>query len=159
MDRRSLLIGMTGAAPGGALSFPAPAIAQGIRQLKMVTDWPDGTPGLHANAVRFAETIGIATGGRIKIEVFPAGALVRPFETFDAVSAGVADMYHTYEGYFEKKSPAFQFFAAMPFGFTADELFAWVQYGGGQELWDALSSQFNIKSLPCGNTGCQMGGR
>src|SRR5258708_32477589 len=46
----------------------------------------------------------------------------------------------------------------MPFGFTADELFAWVQYGGGQELWDALSGQFNIKSLPCGNTGSQMGG-
>jgi len=46
----------------------------------------------------------------------------------------------------------------MPFGFTADELFAWVQYGGGQELWDALSGQFNIKSLLCTSTGCQMGG-
>jgi TRAP-type mannitol/chloroaromatic compound transport system substrate-binding protein len=33
-----------------------------------------------------------------------------------------------------------------------------VQYGGGQELWDALSGQFNVKSLLCGNTGCQMGG-
>ena len=140
------------------MSFPAPAIAQGIRQLKMVTDWPEDMPGLHTSAVRFAQTIGAATGGRIKIEVFPAGALVRPFETFDAVGAGVADMYHSYEGYFEKKSPAFQFFAAMPFGFTADELFAWVQYGGGQELWDALSGQFNIKPLLCTNTGCQMGG-
>jgi TRAP-type mannitol/chloroaromatic compound transport system substrate-binding protein len=46
----------------------------------------------------------------------------------------------------------------MPFGFTADELFAWVKYGGGQELWDALSSQFNIKSFLCTSTGCQMGG-
>jgi hypothetical protein len=52
----------------------------------------------------------------------------------------------------------FQFFAAIPFGLTADELFEWVQYGGGQELWDALSGQFNIKSLLCANTGCQMGG-
>jgi TRAP-type mannitol/chloroaromatic compound transport system substrate-binding protein len=158
MRRRDILTGAGSVATSAALSFPAPAIAQGLRQLKMVTDWPDGTPGLHANAVRFAETIGAATGGRIKIEVFPAGALVRPFETFDAVGAGVADMYHTYEGYFEAKSRAFQFFAAMPFGFTADELFAWVQYGGGQQLWDALSGQFNIKSLACGNTGCQMGG-
>ena len=58
----------------------------------------------------------------------------------------------------EKKSPAFHFFGAIPFGFTADELFAWVQYGGGQELWDALSGQFNIKPLLCPNTGCQMGG-
>jgi TRAP-type mannitol/chloroaromatic compound transport system substrate-binding protein len=80
-------------------------------------------------------------------ERFPAGAHMRPFETFDAVGAGVADMYHSFEGYFEKKSPAFHFFSVTPFGLTADELFAWVQYGGGQELWDALSNQFNIKSL------------
>jgi TRAP-type mannitol/chloroaromatic compound transport system substrate-binding protein len=158
MRRRDILAGAGSLATGAILSFPAPAIAQGIRQLTMVTDWPDGTPGFHASAVRFAQTIGAATGGRIKIEVFPAGALVRPFETFDAVGAGVADMYHSFEGYFEKKSPAFNFFAAIPFGFTADELFAWVQYGGGQELWDALSGQFNIKSLLCLNTGTQMGG-
>ena len=67
-------------------------------------------------------------------------------------------MYHSAENYWEKKSPAFSFFAAMPFGFTGDELFAWVQYGGGQELWDALSGQFNVKSLLCTNSGCQMGG-
>jgi TRAP-type mannitol/chloroaromatic compound transport system substrate-binding protein len=145
-------------AAGAAVTFPAPAVAQGIRQLKMVTDWPDTTPGIHAMAVRFAQTIGDVTGGRIKIEVFPAGALVRPFETFDAVGAGVADMYHSYEAYFEKKSPAFNFFASIPFGFTADELFAWIHYGGGQELWDALSGQFNVKSLLCSSTGSQMGG-
>jgi TRAP-type mannitol/chloroaromatic compound transport system substrate-binding protein len=105
-----------------------------------------------------AQRIGAATGGRIKIEVFPAGTFVRPFETFDAVGAGVADMYHSAEYYWEKKSAAFNFFAAVPFGFTANELFAWVQHGGGQELWDALSGQFNIKPLLCCNTGTQMGG-
>src|SRR5262245_13031396 len=66
-----------------------------------------------------------------------------------AVSAGVADMYHSYDGYFLKNSPALNFYCGVPFGFTADELFAWVQYGGGQELWDALSGQFNIKPLLC----------
>jgi TRAP-type mannitol/chloroaromatic compound transport system substrate-binding protein len=81
-----------------------------------------------------------------------------PFETFDAVGTGVADMYHASDYYWEKKSPAFNFFAAVPFGFTANELFAWVQYGGGQALWDALSGQFNIKPLLCLNTGTQMGG-
>jgi TRAP-type mannitol/chloroaromatic compound transport system substrate-binding protein len=115
-----------------ALSFPAPAIAQGIRQLKMVTDWPQSLPGLQASAVRFAETIGAASGGRINVEVFPAGTLVRPFETFDAVGAGVADMYQTYEGYFEKKSQTLHFFTALPFGLTPTELFAWVRYGGGK---------------------------
>jgi TRAP-type mannitol/chloroaromatic compound transport system substrate-binding protein len=158
MRRRDILTGAGLLATGVSATFPAPAIAQGIRQLKMVTDWPEGTPGLHTSAVRFAQTVGVATGGRMKVEVFPAGALVRPFETFDAVGAGVADMYHSFEGYFEKRSPAFHFFSAVPFGFTADELLAWVGYGGGQELWDALSAQFNIKSLLCTSTGCQMGG-
>src|SRR6266446_7847530 len=103
MRRRDILAGAGSLAAGASLSFPAPAIAQPIRQLKMVTDWPEDLPGLQPSAIRFAQTIGAATGGRIKIEVFPAGALVRPFETFDAVGAGVADIYHTYIGYFEKK--------------------------------------------------------
>jgi TRAP-type mannitol/chloroaromatic compound transport system substrate-binding protein len=158
MRRRDLLTGAGSLATGTTLSLPAPVIAQGTRQLKMVTDWPEGTPGLQTSAIRFAHTIGIATGGRIRIEVYPSGALVRPFETFDAVAAGVADIYHSDEYYFEKKSAAFNFFSAVPFGFTADELFAWIKYGGGQELWDTLSGQFNIKPLLCLNTGTQMGG-
>jgi len=158
MRRRDALAGAGSLATGAALNFPAPAIAQGIRQLKMVTDWPEGSPGTYSNAVRLAQTVADATGGRIKIEVFPAGTLVRPFETFDAVGAGVADMYHSAEYYWEKKSPAFNFFAAIPFGFTAEELFAWVKYGGGQELWDDLSGQFNIKPLFCAGLGTQMGG-
>jgi TRAP-type mannitol/chloroaromatic compound transport system substrate-binding protein len=156
MKRRDILAGAGSAA--ATLGFHLPAIAQGVRQLKMVTDWPEGTPGLHSSAVRFAQTIDITTGGRIKIEVLPAGTFVRSFETFDAVGAGIADMYHSIDYYFEKKSPAFNFFSSVPFGFTADERFAWVDYGGGQELWDALSGQFNIKPLLCLNTGTQMGG-
>jgi TRAP-type mannitol/chloroaromatic compound transport system substrate-binding protein len=158
MRRRDILAGAGSLAAGATLSFPAPAIAQGLRQLKLVTDWPQGSPGLQSSAERLAQRIGTASNGRINIEVFPAGTLVRPFETFDAVGAGVADMYHSSEYYWEKKSPAFNFFAAVPFGFTANELFAWVQYGGGQELWDALSGQFNIKPLLSLNTGTQMGG-
>jgi TRAP-type mannitol/chloroaromatic compound transport system substrate-binding protein len=152
MRRRDVL------ACAATLAFPAPAITQGIRELKMVTDWPEGSPGLHTGSVRLAYAIGMATEGRLKIGVFPSGTLVRPFETFDAVSAGLADMYHSDEYYFEKKSPALNFFSTVPFGFTADELFAWVHYGGGQELWDTLSGHFNVKALLCLNTGTQMGG-
>jgi TRAP-type mannitol/chloroaromatic compound transport system substrate-binding protein len=158
MRRRDILAGAGSLATGATLSFPAPAIAQGTRQLKMVTDWPAGSPGLQSSAARLAQRIVAATGGRINIEVFPAGKLVDPLETFDAVGAGVADLYHSADYYWEKKSPAFNFFAAVPFGFTAAELFAWVEYGGGQELWDALSAQFNIKPFLCCNTGTQMGG-
>jgi len=149
MRRRDILAGAGSLATGAAFSFPAPAIAQGLRQLKMVTAWPAGSPGLQSSAERLAQRISTASDGRINIRVFPAGAFVGPFETFDAVGTGVADMYHASDYYWEKKSPAFNFFAAVPFGFTANELFAWVQYGGGQELWDALSGQFNIKPLLC----------
>src|SRR5437016_2258599 len=149
MRRRDLLAGGGLLAANASATMAAPAIAQGIRQLKMVTDWPEGTPGLHTSAIRFAQTVADTTGNRIRIEVFPAGALVRPFETFDAVGAGIADMYHSIDYYFEDKSLAFNFFSAIPFGFTADELFAWVKFGGGQELWDELSGEFNIKPLLC----------
>jgi TRAP-type mannitol/chloroaromatic compound transport system substrate-binding protein len=158
MRRRDVLAGAGSIAAGATLGFPAPAIAQGLRQLTMVTDWPENLPGLFPSAARLAQTIGDATGGRITIEAFPSGALVRPFETFDAVQAGVADMYHSFEGYFEGKSLAFNFYSGVPFGFTADEQFAWVQYGGGQQLWDALSGQFNIKPFLASSTGAQMGG-
>jgi TRAP-type mannitol/chloroaromatic compound transport system substrate-binding protein len=145
-------------AAGSSFDFPKPALAQKARRLKMVTDWPAGSPGLQSSAERLAQRMSSATEGRIEVEVFPAGTFVRALETFDAVGDGVADMYHSAEYYWEKKSPAFSFFAAVPFGFTANELFAWVHYGGGQELWDTLSAQFNIKPFLCCNTGTQMGG-
>src|SRR5262245_50370138 len=158
MRRRDVLAGAGSVAAGATAGFPAPAIAQGIRHLTLVTDWTEAMPGLLPSARRLAQTIGEATRGRLRIEVFPADALVRAFETFDAVSAGVADMYHSYDGYFEKKSRALNFYCGVPFGFTANELFAWVRYGGGQEVWDALGGQFNIKPLLCLSTGTQMGG-
>ena len=79
-------------------------------------------------------------------------------ETFDAVRSGLADMFHSHIGYFVGKSPAFHFYSGVPFGFTADELFAWVRFGGGQALWDALSGEFDIKPFLCASTGTQMGG-
>src|SRR5260370_21469946 len=115
MRRRDILAGAGSLATGATLSFPAPAIAHGIPQLKMVTDWPEGSPGLQSSAVRLAQTIGVATGGRIKIEGYPSGALVRPFETLDAGGGGGGDMYHSNPHYWEKKSAAVDFFAAPPF--------------------------------------------
>jgi TRAP-type mannitol/chloroaromatic compound transport system substrate-binding protein len=158
MRRRDVLTGAGVVASSAAVSFPAPAIAQGMLKLKMVTDWPGQSVGFQSSAERLAQAIHAASDGRIAIEVFPANTLVKALETFDAVSAGVADMYHSAEYYWVERSPAFTFFATVPFGLNADELFAWVHYGGGQELWDALSGQFNIKPLLCLNSGVQMGG-
>jgi TRAP-type mannitol/chloroaromatic compound transport system substrate-binding protein len=115
-------------------------------------------PGTLDAAVQLAEVIQAATNGRLRIEVSAAGAVVRPFETLDAVAAGIADMYHSADYYFESKSPGFTFFAAVPFGLTAQEHFAWVRYGGGQALWDALGAENGIKPILSGSTGSQMGG-
>jgi TRAP-type mannitol/chloroaromatic compound transport system substrate-binding protein len=157
LRRRDVLVTAGLAAAAAGLGFPKPAIAQGYRQLTMVTDWPEG-PGILPSARRFAQNIADATAGRISVQVTPSGAVVRPLETFDAVQAGVADMFHSHIGYFEQKSRAFHFFSGMPFGLTADELFAWVRFGEGQALLDELAGEFNIKPLLCSSTGAQMGG-
>jgi TRAP-type mannitol/chloroaromatic compound transport system substrate-binding protein len=154
--RRKLLLGATAIATSGSL--PTPSIAEGIRELKMVTDWPENMVGMQTSAERLARSITAMSGGKLKVTVYPAGSLVRALETFDAVSAGVADMYHTYEGYFGSKSSALYFFTTVPYGMTTNELCSWIDFGGGQQLWDEVDAQFNIKPLMATNTGVQMGG-
>ncbi len=155
MDRRNLLTGVGAAAAASTLS--APAIAQGARELTMVTDWLPNTVN-QAVAERLAKRINGALTGKVQINVFAAGEFVDAFETLDAVSAGVADMYHSTEYYWFDRSPAFAFFATVPFGLTSTEITAWVYHAGGQVLWDELSAGFGIKPLLAGNTGVQMGG-
>jgi TRAP-type mannitol/chloroaromatic compound transport system substrate-binding protein len=157
ISRRGMML-RGGAIAGAAAAFPAPAISQGVREFKMATSWPKGLPGLSSSAERIGQAITAQTGKRIQVSVFAAGELVKPFEVFDAVSNGVVDMYHSADYYWERRSPAFNFFAAVPFGFTADEMAAWIHFGGGQELWDELSASYNIKPLLSCNTGVQMGG-
>jgi TRAP-type mannitol/chloroaromatic compound transport system substrate-binding protein len=156
--RRDILAGAGSFAAGASLSFPAPAIAQGIRELKMATAWPKDTPGLATGAERLARTITEMTNGRLKVSVYPGDSLVRPFEAFDAVGAGVADFYHSNEQYFESKTRALNFFSAVPYGLNANELSAWIDFGGGQELWDEVNAPFGVKPLLAGNAGVQMGG-
>ena len=158
MKRRQFLAGTGAVAAVASPSFPSPAIAQGARELKLVTTWPKGLPGLGTGAERVARSITALSSGRLRVTVFAAGELVGAFESFDAVAAGVADMYHGAEYYWQAHSPAFSFFAAVPFGLTASEMEAWIYWGGGQELWDKLSAGFNIKPLLVGNTGVQMAG-
>jgi len=155
--RRDVLLGAA-AVVMAAGKLPAPAVAQGLKELKMVTSWPKGSLGLQISAERLAQSITILSDGRLKIAVYPGDSLVRPFEVFDAVGAGVADMYHATDYYFVDRSPALNFFAAIPYGMAADELCSWINFGGGQALWDEVDAQFNIKPLMALNTGVQMGG-
>ncbi len=155
MKRRTVLSGALGAA-GAALA--APALAQGIRELTMVTSWPRGFPGLHDGAQSFANRVTSASGGKLKVEVAAAGELVEALEVFEAVSAGVADIYHSVDYYRVKESLGFGYFGAVPFGMTANEMTAWIAWGDGQALWDELSGHTGIKPLMAGSTGVQMGG-
>ena len=169
MKRRDFVKGAALAAGAVALSAcgkkeeeqsapAAPAISKQVRELKMVTTWPKGFPGLGTGAQRLADQITAMTDGRITVKLFGAGELVPPFESFQAVSDGTADMYHGADYYWQGKSKAFNFFTAVPFGLTANEMDAWLYYGGGQQLWDELSAGFNVKPFAAGNTGVQMGG-
>jgi len=154
--RRDVLLG--GAAIGATSNLPAPAIAQGIKELKLVTSYPGDLPGSGTNPERLAQSITAMSDGRLMVTVYPADSLVRALEVFDAVSAGVADMYFTDEKYFQDKLPALNFFSAVPYGLTTDEFHAWILFGGGQSLWDEVDAQFNIKPLMLQSTGVQMGG-
>ena len=158
MDRRQFVTATGAGLATSASAFPMPAIAQGVRELKMVTIWPKGLPGLQSGAERVAQSITALSGGRLAVKVFPAGQLVGAMESFDAVSSGLADLYHGSEITWAGKSVTFAYFCNVPFGFTADEINAWVYYGGGQALWDELSAGFGLKPFLCGNTGPQMGG-
>ncbi len=157
MDRRTFVANATAVAMATATTSRSTS-AQGSRKLRLVTPWPKDSPGLSASAERLAGMINESSEGRLHVEVFAAGELVEAFEIFDAVSAGVADMYHSPEYYWQEKSPAFNYFGAVPFGLTANEMTAWLYYGGGQLLWDELSSRFNLKPLLTASTGIQMGG-
>ena len=127
-------------------------------QWDMVTSWPKDYPGLGTGANRFAKRVEELSKGRMKITVHGAGELVPAMGVFDAVSSGSAQMGHSAAYYWKGKSPAAPFFTAVPFGMTAQEINAWMKFGGGQELWDELYGKFNIKPLPCGNSGTQMAG-
>ena len=159
MERRKFL---SGAAAGGAAvaaaGVAAPAIAQGVKKLRMQTTWPKNFPGLGTGANYLAESVKRMSGGNIEIEVFGAGEIVPAFETMDAVQGGTLDMGHGAPYYWKGKLPAMEFVAATPFGLTAMEQNAWLRFGGGQEVADKAYRELGCKFFASGNTGVQMGG-
>lgn len=146
------------APPPSAEQATQPAAAPSVHEWKMVTTWPKDFPGLGTGANYLAELIEKMSNGRIKVTIYGAGQLVGAFEVFDAVSRGTAEMGHGASYYWRGKAEAVQFFAAVPFGLTAQEMNAWFYHGGGLELWTKVYAPFNLVPLAAGNTGVQMGG-
>ncbi len=156
ISRRHLVRG-GGAGLVGAIAAPNVARAAAQR-LRMVTSWPKRLPGPGMSAERIAERIRALSGGRLEIAVSAAGEVVPAFEVLDAVGSGVAEMGHTASFYWQGKEPAAAFFTTVPFGLTPNEHVAWVDAGGGQQLWDELYAPFGVKPFMGGNTGVCMGG-
>lgn len=125
---------------------------------KLVTTWPKGLPGLGSAPENFARRVEEMSNGRLSIRVYGAGEVVPPFEVFDAVSQGVAEMGHGASYYWKGKIPSAVFYTAVPFGMTAQEMNGWLHYGGGLELWRELYAPFGVRPFAGGSTGVQMAG-
>jgi TRAP-type mannitol/chloroaromatic compound transport system substrate-binding protein len=160
MKRRVILqaagLAALGASPAVAEQAKGKASAQ--IHWKMVTAWPKNYPGAGDAANRLAARIHAMSDGRLNIKVYGAGELVPALEVFDAVSAGTAEMGHAAAHYWTGKVRAAAFFSAVPFGMTANEMNAWLYYGGGLALWREVYAPFDLLPMPAGNGGVQMGG-
>ena len=128
------------------------------REWKMVTTWPKNFPGLGTGAQRIADSITNMSDGRLTVKLFAAGELVPAFECFDAVRENKAQMFHASPYYWINKNKSMPFFGGVPGGVTAQEHNAWINYAGGQSLWDEMYAQFGLKPFMGGNSGTQMGG-
>ncbi len=152
-----ILLGSCGGSqePAAAGGASAP---QKVYKWRMVTTWPKNLPGMGIAPETMAKKIKTMSNGRLEIKVYGAGEIVPPLEVFEAVSQGTVQMGHGAAYYWKGKVPVAQFFTAMPFGLTAQEMNGWLFHGGGMELWRELYAKYNLVPFAGGNTGVQMAG-
>ena len=151
--RRKFLKGAAvGGAGAAALSFPMISKSQGVQNLRFQSTWP-AKDIFHEYAVDFATKVNDMTGGELKIEVLPAGAVVPAFGLLDAVSKGTLDGGHGVVVYHYGKNAALALWGSGPsFGMDANMLLSWHKYGGGAALLDELYKvvNANVKSYVYG---------
>jgi len=151
---------VTAAAVGAtaAASFPKFAISQGRIEWRMVTAWPRGLVPVHQGAERIAKRIELMSGGKMTVKVYAAGELLPAFGGWDGIISGACEMAHDTPYYHVGKCLGAAVYSAVPFGMTANEFYAWLTHGGGQDLWDKLYAQFGLKAFTQGPTGEQFFG-
>ncbi len=152
--RRKFLTGAAAATTGAAIvGFPMIAKAQaGPINMRWQSTWP-AKDIFHEYALDFAKKVNDMTGGDLKIEVLPAGAVVPAFGLLDAVSKGTLDGGHGVMVYHYGKQNALALWGSGPaFGMDANMLLSWHKYGGGKELLNKLYASIgaNIVSYPYG---------
>src|SRR5213082_1014431 len=153
--RRKFLAGAAGA---GALAFPMIGKGQqatGPISMRFQSTWPSKDI-FHEYAQDFAKTVNDMTGGDLKIEVLPAGAVVPAFGLMEAVSKGTLDGGHGVLVYHYGKQNALALWGSGPaFGMDGNELLSWHKYGGGKELLAKLYASIgaNVVSFPTARCG------
>ncbi|AXQ95786.1 TRAP transporter substrate-binding protein [Cereibacter azotoformans] len=140
-SRRSFL--RTGALAGGAAAgsmLAAPAVlAQSPIVMKMQTSWPASDIWMDF-AREYVTRVEEMSGGRLRVDLLPAGAVVGAFQVMDAVHDGVIDASHSVSAYWYGKSKAASFFGTGPvFGGSATTMLGWFYQGGGQDLYRELT--------------------
>ena len=138
-SRRKFLSGAAAATAGAAtLGFPSIVKAQGPISMRWQSTWPSKDI-FHEYALDYAKLVNDMTGGDLKIEVLPAGAVVPAFGLLDAVSKGTLDGGHGVIVYHYGKQNALALWGSGPgFGMDANMLLAWHRWGGGKELLEKL---------------------
>ena len=141
-------------AVAAAASVAAPAVvkAQGPINMRWQSTWPSKDI-FHEYAVDYAKKVNDMTGGDLRIEVLPAGAVVPAFGLLEAVTKGTLDGGHGVLVYHYGKQNALALWGSGPaFGMDANMLLSWHKYGGGKELLNKLLASVggNIVSFPYG---------
>ena len=143
---------LRGAAVVTAATVTAPTVvsAQGPISMRWQSTWPSKDI-FHEYALDYAKRVNDMTGGDLKIEVLPAGAVVPAFHLLDAVSKGTLDGGHGVLVYHYGKQTALALWGSGPgYGMDANMLLAWHKYGGGKELLEKLYASIgaNVVSFP-----------
>ena len=153
VSRRKFLAGATATAGAASLAFPMIAKGQSSPiAMRWQSTWP-AKDIFHEYANDFAKKVNDMTGGELKIEVLPAGAVVPAFGLLEAVSKGTLDGGHGVLVYHYGKQNALALWGSGPaFGMDANMLLAWHKYGGGKELLNKLYASIgaNVVSYPYG---------
>jgi TRAP-type mannitol/chloroaromatic compound transport system substrate-binding protein len=142
-------------AAGGAAVLGFPMIAKGQSgpiTMRWQSTWPSKDI-FHEFAIDFAKKVNDMTGGELKIEVLPAGAVVPAFQLLEAVSKGTLDGGHGVVVYHYGKQTALALWGSSPaFGMDANMMLAWHKYGGGKELLNKIYTSIgaNVVSFPYG---------
>jgi TRAP-type mannitol/chloroaromatic compound transport system substrate-binding protein len=138
VSRRNVLKAALAAGGAAALGFPAIVKAQGPITMRWQSTWPSKDI-FHEFALDFAKKVNDMTGGDLRIEVLPAGAVVPAFGLLDAVSKGTLDGGHGVLVYHYGKSTALALWGSSPaYGMDANMLLAWHKYGGGKDLLNKI---------------------